>query len=129
MVAFAAYMGWEIWRWQRGNQSMLDPSQFRRRLLGGALIELMLLIWVLANPLLAGHRPAVQLLYLSAAMLFTLLLCMVLMLLALQDRAFVVRQYSRWRGGAAHDLKETIDEEMAGQAASSRRGSNGKPRP
>src|SRR3954469_22205171 len=93
MVLFAGYMGWEIRRWARGNQSMLDPGQFRRRLLGGALIEVMLLVWVLAGPLLQGRSPRLQLLYLSGAVLFTLILCMVLMVFALQDRAFIVRRY------------------------------------
>jgi hypothetical protein len=100
LVLFSLYMCWEVWRWLSGNTAMLTPGQFRRRVVGGVILELDLVMWVVANPVMHGHGPAEQLLYLLAAMLFLV----IPMLLAVREAAFVVRQYARWRGELVRNL-------------------------
>lgn len=94
LAFFTLYLAYEWVRWIGGNRAGLTPGQFRRRMVGGLLLELDLLLWLLWPVLAAGRRPAEQLLYL----LFALLLIFVPMLLAVREAAFVTRQYVRWRG-------------------------------
>ena len=100
MILFALYLAYEIVRWIGGNRAMLTPGQFRRRMLGGFLLELDLALWFLANPLMAGHPPREKLIYLLTA---TGLL-IVPVLLAVREAAFVVRQYARWRGELIREM-------------------------
>ena len=93
MVLFGLYMAWELWRWYSGNRSGLTPGQFRRRVAGGILLEAALLLWFLANPLMAGRSSREKLAYLLVAFVLT----WIPMFLALREAAFVARQYVRWR--------------------------------
>jgi len=99
LLLFCAYLAYEVVRWRGGNRAELTVGQFRRRMLGGLLLGLDLLMWYLANPLFGGlpHTPkmaAWRLLYLLFATLFVL----VPMILAVREAAFVMRQYARWKG-------------------------------
>jgi hypothetical protein len=100
MILFGLYMAYEVWRWAAGNRAQLTRGQFRRRLVGGILLELDLLLWFLANPLMHGRPASERLLYLLVATLLVL----IVMMLAVREAAFVVRQYARWRG----DLVRTL---------------------
>jgi hypothetical protein len=100
ILLFALYMGWEIWRWMAGNPSLLTPGQFRRRLVGGVLLELDLLMWLFANALMQHRRASEKLLYLLTAVLFILIPLM----LAVREAGFVARQYVKWRGELARSL-------------------------
>ena len=100
MILFGLYMGYEVWRWLAGNRAQLTPGQFRRRVAGGILLEADLLLWFLANPLMQGRPPAERLLYLLTATL----LIVIVVLLAVREAAFVVRQYVRWRGDLVRNL-------------------------
>lgn len=105
-VLFGLYLAWEAWRWTHGNPSQLEAQQFRRRLLGGFLLEAALGMWVLANPVLANHSPRAKLLYLSVSMLFTLFSMMV----AVRESAFLARQYGRQRAQLLRDLRAEAEE-------------------
>ena len=99
LLVFGAYLVYEVARWRGGNRAELTVGQFRRRIIGGLLLELDLLMWYVANPLFGGlpHSPkmaAWRLLYLLFATLFVLLP----MILAVREAAFVMRQYARWKG-------------------------------
>lgn len=100
LVFFGLYLLWEVWRWLAGNRSGLTPGQLRRRLLGGLMLEAALVMWFLANPLMAGRPAREKLLYLLTAMLLTTLP----MLLAVREAFFVVRQYSRERARLYREL-------------------------
>jgi len=100
MALFGAYLAYEVWRWRAGNRAALTPGQFRRRIIGGLLLEADLLLWAFANPLLAGRPASHRLLYLLTAMLLVL----VPLLLAVREAAFVMRQYARWRGDLVRNL-------------------------
>lgn len=105
IVLFGLYMAWEIWRWFTGNRNGLTPGQFRRRLAGGVLLEAALLLWFLANPLMAGRSPREKLLYL----LVTFVLTWIPMFLAFREAAFTARQAARWR---ADLMRSVANDEM-----------------
>lgn len=107
LLFFTLYLLFEWVRWVGGNRAGLTPGQFRRRMIGGALLELDLLLWLLYPVLISGRPAAEQLLYL----LFCVLLIVVAMLLAVREAAFVTRQYVRWRG-------EMVRNYSRGEAAS-----------
>jgi hypothetical protein len=100
ILLFGAYLLFEAWRWYAGNSAQLTPGQFRRRMVGGFLLEADLLLWLLANPLMAGRPARERLLYLLVATL----LVFIPMLLAVREAAFIMRQYARWRGELARNL-------------------------
>lgn len=100
IAAFGLYMGWEIWRWVNGNRSLLTSGQFRRRLAGGILLLLDLLMWVVANPLMTGRPARERLLYLLVATGIVF----VVMLLAVREASFVLRQYLRWKGSLLRSM-------------------------
>jgi hypothetical protein len=100
MVLFALYLAWELRRWAAGNRASLTPAQFRRRLIGGALLEVDLALWLAYDFVLLGRPPAERLLYL----LFATLLLPIIMLLATLESLFIVRQYARWRGDLVRSL-------------------------
>jgi TRAP-type uncharacterized transport system fused permease subunit len=100
MVLFGLYLLYEVWRWVTGNRALLTPGQFRRRMIGGILLELDLLLWFLANPLMKDRPNREKLLYMLVAML----LVFIPMLLAVREAAFVMRQYTRWRGEMVRNL-------------------------
>jgi hypothetical protein len=93
-----------------GNQAQLTPGQFRRRLVGGFLLEADLLLWFLANPLMAGRRASEKLLYL----LMACLLVVVPMLLAVREAAFVARQYAHWRGELIRNMAKPEEKDSHG---------------
>jgi hypothetical protein len=105
LVLFSTYMLWEVLRWLRGNRAELTPGQFRRRMVGGVLMELDLVMWYVARPVVYSHHLSApqKLLYLLLAMLFLL----IPMLLAVREAAFVLRQYARWRGDLIRGLGRT----------------------
>jgi len=100
VVIFGLYMAWEGWRWFAGNKAQLTPGQFRRRMFAGVLLEVDLILWLLADPLMLERPVRERLLYVMAATLFVL----IPMLLAVREAAFVMRQYARWRGELARNL-------------------------
>jgi hypothetical protein len=100
MLAFGAYLVYEVARWRSGNRASLTAGQFRRRLITGAIIEVDLFLWLMANhvwglvgPVTPQKLAAFKLLYL----LFATLLIVVAMLQAVREAAFIVRQYVSWR--------------------------------
>lgn len=93
IVLFGLYTGYELWRWLAGNRASLTPGQVRRRLTGALILEIDLVLWFLADLLMAGRPARERLLYLLAATLLTL----VPMILAVREASFVLRQYAQWR--------------------------------
>jgi hypothetical protein len=100
MLLFGAYLAFEVWRWVNGNPGQLTPGQFRRRMVGGILLEVDLALWYFADRALPLLPRSGKLLYL----LFAMLLVFVPMLLAVREAAFVMRQYARWRGELVQNL-------------------------
>jgi len=100
LAVFAAYMVYEVIRWCGGNRAQLTPGQFRRRLAGGFVLEVDLVLWLLADPLLAGRPAPEKLVYL----LFAMLLVFVPLFLAVRETAFIARQYVRWRAEVVRNL-------------------------
>jgi hypothetical protein len=101
LVLFGLYMAWEIWRWYSGNRSGLTPGQFRRRVVGGVLLEAALLLWFFANtPIVAGLTVREKLAYLLVAFVLT----WIPMFLAVREAAFVARQYARWRADLIRNM-------------------------
>ena len=105
LLLFGGYLLYEVVRWRKGNKADLTRGQFRRRMAGGVLLMLDLLMWYAANPLFANapHNPrttAWRLLYLLTATLFVLLP----MLLAVREAAFVMRQYAQWKGDLLRNM-------------------------
>jgi hypothetical protein len=94
LAFFGLYLVYEIVRWTRANQGGLTPGQFRRRICGGVLLELDILMWLLYGPLMSGRPAREQLVYLLGGVL----LVVVPMLLAVREAAFVTRQFVKWRG-------------------------------
>lgn len=94
LVFFTLYLLYEWVRWVGGNSTGLTPGQFRRRMVGGALLEVALLMWLLYPHFIVKRTPAEQLLYLLVSMLLTV----IPMMLAVREAAFVTRQYVRWHG-------------------------------
>lgn len=93
LAFFGFYLVFEIVRWMTGNRASLTPGQYRRRLWGGALLELDILLWLLFQPVMSTRPAREQLLYLLLCMLFVFLP----MMLAVREAAFVTRQFVRWR--------------------------------
>lgn len=93
IVVFGSYMTYEVFRWVTGNRAQLTRGQLRRRVTGGLLLELDLLLWLFADALMRGRPPAERLLYLLVSML----LVVVPLLLAIREAGFVARQYAVWR--------------------------------
>jgi hypothetical protein len=102
LLLFGGYLVYEVARWRGGNRSELTVGQFRRRIAGGLLLELDLLMWYAAGPLMSGRPPAQRLLYLLFATLFVLLP----MLLAVREAAFVARQYVRWKSDLIRNMAQ-----------------------
>src|SRR4051794_12751618 len=82
LTALGLYLGYEAWRWARGNPAQLERGQFRRRMAVGLLFEVVFLIWLLANPLTHAWRPRAQLFYLLAGTLLSLAALLLAVLLA-----------------------------------------------
>lgn len=82
----------EVWRRFRSPRSLLK-SQFRRRLLTAALLELVLLMWLVGEPLTHRQPPLTQLAYWTAALLFGIAAAFA----ALREMGEVSRQYHRQR--------------------------------
>jgi len=93
LAFFGFYLVFEVVRWMTGNRAALTPGQYRRRLWGGGLLELDILLWLLFQPVMSTRPAREQLLYLLLCMLFVFLP----MLLAVREAAFVTRQFVRWR--------------------------------
>jgi hypothetical protein len=93
LAFFGFYLVFEVVRWMTGNRSGLTPGQYRRRLWGGGLLELDILLWLLFQPVMAARPAREQLLYLLICMLFVF----VPMLLAVREAAFVTRQFVHQR--------------------------------
>lgn len=103
LIFFGIYLVFEVVRWMAGNRAGLTPGQYRRRLWGGGLLELDILLWLLYQPMIS-HRPArEQLLYLLVCMLFVI----VPMLLAVREAAFVTRQFVRMRREIIHNYERS----------------------
>lgn len=100
LAFFAAYLVYEVLRWFGGNRAQLTGGQFRRRLFAGFVLEVDLMLWLLADPLLAGRPAREKLLYL----LFAFLLVFVPVFLAVRETAFIARQYIRWRAEVVRNL-------------------------
>jgi hypothetical protein len=100
MIVFGLYLAYEASRWYGGNRAALTPGQFRRRMWGGLLLELDLLMWLLAEPLMRGRPVSERLLYLLAATL----LVFIPMFLAVREAAFIARQYAQWRRELVRNL-------------------------
>jgi hypothetical protein len=98
LAFFGFYLVFEVVRWLTGNSAGLTPGQYRRRLWGGGLLELDILLWLLFQPVMSTRPAREQLLYLLFCMLFVL----VPMLLAVREAAFVTRQFVRWRQEIVH---------------------------
>jgi hypothetical protein len=94
LLFFTLYLLYEWVRWVGGNSTGLTVGQFRRRMVGGGLLEVALLMWLLYPYFIARRPAAEQLLYLLSASLLTV----VPMMLAVREAAFVTRQYVRWHG-------------------------------
>jgi hypothetical protein len=105
LVVFAVYMVYEVLRWFAGNRAQLTGGQFRRRIGTGFLLEADLMLWLLADVLLAGRTAAEKLLYLLFALLFLILP----MILAVREAAFIARQYARWRSDVVRNLGDRTD--------------------
>jgi hypothetical protein len=102
----------EIWRRYRRPGS-ITAAQFRRRLVGGVVLEIDLILWFIADVVTRGWRPAWQLLYLGGASL----LIVVPMYLAVREWGFILRQYARSRSELVRSL--------GGRAQSNRNGDDG----
>ena len=100
LVFFAGYLAYEVYRWKGGNQAMLTPGQFRRRMAAGIMLLIDMAMWLAAGLLPTTVDPRVKLLYLSLEMLFAV----VPMLLAVREAAFIARQYARWRGDLSRSM-------------------------
>jgi len=94
LLIFTLYLLYEWVRWVGGNRTGLTVGQFRRRMVGGGLLELAMVLWLLYPPFIARRPPAEQMLYL----LFCMLLTVIPVMLAVREAAFVTRQYVRWHG-------------------------------
>jgi hypothetical protein len=99
MVLVGLLLLYEGWRRARRADSV-TPGQFRRRMAGGLLLELDLLLWLVADLVTRGWKPAAQLLYMFGA----LLLVFVPIYLAIREAGFVVRQYARSRSDLVRNL-------------------------
>lgn len=82
----------EVWRRFRAPRS-LSIGQFRRRLLTAALLELVLLMWLVGDALMRHQPPLTQLAYWTGA----LLLGVAAAFSALREMGEVSRQYHRQR--------------------------------
>ena len=113
MVLLGLLLLFEGWRRARRPDS-LTPAQFRRRVAGGLILELDLLLWLLADLVTRGWKPAAQLLYMFGA----LLLAFLPIYLAIREAGFVVRQYARSRS----DLVRTLGRRNGGACGNGRDG-------
>jgi hypothetical protein len=102
LVVFGFYLVFEVVRWTAGNRASLTLGQYRRRLWGGGLLELDILLWLLFQPVMTSRPAREQLLYL----LLCMLLVIVPMLLAVREAAFVSRQFLRWRQEMVHNYDQ-----------------------
>ncbi len=93
ILLFGLYTGYELWRWLAGNRAGLTPGQFHRRLTAAVILEIDLVLWFLADFLMADRPARERLLFL----LFATLLTLVPMILAVREASFVLRQYAQWR--------------------------------
>lgn len=111
MVLFGLVVLYDVWRWYRRPGS-LAREQFRRRMLGGALMEVDLGLWLVADMVLARLTPAWMLAYLGIATL----LVFVPVLLAIRESAFIARQYVRSRADLVRGLARTREYQENGDA-------------
>jgi len=82
----------EVWRRFRFPHA-LSGSQFWRRLLTAALLEVVLMMWLVGDPLLRHQPPLTQLAYWTAALLFGITAAFA----AVREMGEVTRQYHRQR--------------------------------
>jgi hypothetical protein len=99
LIGVGLVIGYELWR-RRARPGQVTPEQFRRRLIGGVLLEIDLLLWLGADLLIHRWPPAWQLLYLLGATL----LVFVPVYLALRETGYIVRQYARSRADLVRSL-------------------------
>jgi hypothetical protein len=115
----------EVWRRFR-SPGALSSSQFWRRMLTAALLELVLLMWTVGEPLMRRQPPLTQLAYWTAALLFGIAAAFS----ALREMGEVTRQYHRQRielfrgSGAAGDADRSgaAPGGRGGDGATGRRG-------
>jgi hypothetical protein len=87
--------------WRRAHRpEALTARQFARRVAGGLILEVDLLLWLLADLVTRRWSAAAQLLYLFGA----LLLAFVPIYLAIREAGFVAREYARSRSDLARNL-------------------------
>ena len=113
LAFFTLYLVYEITRWSRRNAGGLTPGQFRRRICGGVLLELDLLLWLLFDPLMKGRPAREQLVYLLTGVL----LAVIPMMLAVREAAFVTRQFVRSRGEIVQGFSPADAERVGGPDA------------
>jgi hypothetical protein len=82
----------EIWRRFRFPHA-LSGTQFWRRLLTAGLLEIVLMMWLVGDPLLRRQPPLTQLAYWTSALLFGIGAAFA----ALREMGEVTRQYHRQR--------------------------------
>src|SRR5712692_7171029 len=82
----------EVWRRFRFPHA-LSGTQFWRRLLTAGLLEIVLMMWLVGEPLLRRQPPLTQLAYWTAALLFGISAAFA----ALREMGEVSRQYHRQR--------------------------------
>ena len=113
LAFFTLYLVYEITRWLRGNAGGLTAGQFRRRICGGVLLELDLLLWLLFDLLMKGRPAREQLVYLLTGVL----LAVIPMMLAVREAAFVTRQFVRSRGEIIQGFSPADPERAGGPDA------------
>jgi hypothetical protein len=92
VVLFLLLQAIEIWRRHRHPEE-LTPQMFWRRMLTAAALELVLLMWLVGDRLMASQRPLTQLAYWSAL----LFLGIAAAFAAAREMGEVSRQYHRRR--------------------------------
>jgi hypothetical protein len=114
MVGIGPVIFYEVWR-RRARPGSVTPEQYRRRLLGGLLLELDLLLWLVADLVIRRWPPAWQLLYLLGATL----LVFVPIYLAIREAGYIVRQYARSRSDLVRSLGRAAErQDPSGNGAS-----------
>ena len=96
----------EVWRRAR-DPSFLSPRQFWRRLITAGIAEIVLVMWLIGEPLMSHQTPLARLAYWSASVL----LLLAIPFLALRDMLDLMRTYHQQRAelfrGMPQDSGET----------------------